>query len=82
MFDRAVEILSNAASELELGRTLAAYAEFEARAGRKAASRELRRQANLIREKTRTAGSSERSRRGLAISAPAALLSELGEVGA
>jgi len=64
MFDRAIEILSNAASELELGRALAAYAEFEERAGRKAVARDLRRQAHLIREKTRTVGTSERLRRG------------------
>ena len=64
MFDRAVEILSNVASELELGRALAAYAEFEERSGRKAVARDLRRQAQLIREKTRTVGTSERLRRG------------------
>jgi len=67
MFDRSVEILSNAASELELGRALAAYAEFEERAGRKAVARDLRRQAQLIREKTRTVGTSERLRRGRAV---------------
>ena len=64
MFDRAVEILSNVASELELGRALGAYAEFEQRAGRKTVARDLRRQAQLIREKTRTVGTSDRLRRG------------------
>jgi len=64
MFDRAVEVLSNVASELELGRALAAYAEFEERSGRKAVARDLRRQAHLIREKTRTVGTSDRLRRG------------------
>jgi hypothetical protein len=42
MFDRAVEVLSNAGAELELGRTLAAYAAFEASSGegrRRASSR-------------------------------------------
>lgn len=66
MFDRAVEILSNVASELELGRALGAYAEFEQRAGRKTVARDLRRQAQLIREKTRTVGTSDRVRRGRA----------------
>jgi tetratricopeptide (TPR) repeat protein len=55
MFDRAVEILSNAGAELELARTLAAYAEFEARVGRRDTSRELRRQADLIRARSRGA---------------------------
>ncbi|HEY4186672.1 MAG TPA: tetratricopeptide repeat protein [Polyangia bacterium] len=73
MFDRAVEILSNVASELELGRTLAAYAEFEERVGRRAVARDLRRQANLIREKTRTVGTSERLRRGRSVGTGALL---------
>jgi tetratricopeptide (TPR) repeat protein len=55
MFDRAVEILSNAGAELELARTLAAYAEFEARAGRRDTALELRRQADLIRDRSRSA---------------------------
>jgi tetratricopeptide (TPR) repeat protein len=55
MFDRAVEILSNAGAELELARTLAAYADFEARVGRRDTSRELRRQADLIRARSRGA---------------------------
>jgi tetratricopeptide (TPR) repeat protein len=53
MFDRAVEILSNAGAELELARTLAAYAEFEARVGRRDTALELRRQADLIRDRSR-----------------------------
>jgi tetratricopeptide (TPR) repeat protein len=68
MFDRAIEILSNVASELELGRALGAYAEFEERTGRRTVARDLRKQAQLIREKTRTVGTSERLRRGRAVS--------------
>jgi tetratricopeptide (TPR) repeat protein len=64
MFDRAIELLSNASAELELGRAFAAYAEFEERGGRKSAALELRRQANLIREQARTAGTSHRLGRG------------------
>jgi tetratricopeptide (TPR) repeat protein len=48
MFDRAVEVLSNAGAELELGRTLAAYADYEQRNGRRQAADELRRQSQLI----------------------------------
>ncbi|MBC8133766.1 MAG: tetratricopeptide repeat protein, partial [Deltaproteobacteria bacterium] len=48
MFDRSIEILSNVAAELELGRAFVAYAEFEERGGRKGAASELRHQANLI----------------------------------
>jgi hypothetical protein len=48
MFDRAVEVLSNAGAELELGRTLAAYADYEQRNGRRQAADELRRQSLLI----------------------------------
>jgi tetratricopeptide (TPR) repeat protein len=55
MFDRAVEVLSNAGAELELARTLAAYADFEARVGRKDTAQELRRQADLIRARSRGA---------------------------
>jgi tetratricopeptide (TPR) repeat protein len=55
MFDRAVEVLSNAGAELELARTLAAYADFEARVGRRDTALELRRQADLIRHRSRTA---------------------------
>jgi tetratricopeptide (TPR) repeat protein len=53
MFDRAVEVLSNAGAELELARTLAAYADFEARVGRRDTAQELRRQADLIRSRSR-----------------------------
>jgi hypothetical protein len=53
MFDRAVEVLSNAGAELELGRTLSAYADFEARSGRKDTSRELSRQAARILAQSR-----------------------------
>ena len=60
MFDRSIEILSNVAAELELGRAFAAYAEFEERTGRKAAAQELRRQAGLIRDKARASGPSYR----------------------
>jgi tetratricopeptide (TPR) repeat protein len=54
MFDRAVEVLSNAGAELELARTLAAYADFEAHVGRRDTAQELRRQAELIRKRSRT----------------------------
>ncbi|HET6279452.1 MAG TPA: tetratricopeptide repeat protein [Polyangia bacterium] len=53
MFDRAVEVLSNAGAELELGRALTAYADFEERNGRRDAADELRRQADLIRDRAR-----------------------------
>jgi tetratricopeptide (TPR) repeat protein len=52
MFDRAVEILTSAGAELELARTLDAYATFEQRSGRDDAAGELRRQAHLIRRRT------------------------------
>ena len=58
MFDRAVEILSNAGAELELGRTLAAYADFEESSGRDRAADELRRQSNLIIARARGAATS------------------------
>ncbi len=58
MFDRAVEVLSNAGAELELGRTLAAYADFEEAGGRRHAADELRRQAALIVQRSRRATSS------------------------
>ncbi len=71
MFDRAIEVLSNASAELELGRAFAAYAEFEERGGRKSAALELRRQANLIRDQARTAGTSQRLGRGRTIASEA-----------
>ena len=51
MFDRAVEVLTGAGAELELARTLDAYAEFEDRSGRDDTASELRRQAGLIRRR-------------------------------
>ena len=51
MFDRAVEVLTGAGAELELARTLDAYAEFEDRSGRDETAAELRRQAGLIRRR-------------------------------
>jgi tetratricopeptide (TPR) repeat protein len=55
MFDRAVEILTGAGAELELARTLDAYATFEDHEGRGDAAGELRRQAGLIRRRGSTA---------------------------
>ncbi|HXJ22602.1 MAG TPA: tetratricopeptide repeat protein [Polyangia bacterium] len=54
MFDRAVEILTGAGAELELARTLDAYATFEDNEGRGDAAGELRRQAGLIRRRGAT----------------------------
>ncbi len=51
MFDRAVEVLTGAGAELELARTLDAYAAFEDRSGRDETAAELRRQAGLIRRR-------------------------------
>ncbi|HLK88861.1 MAG TPA: tetratricopeptide repeat protein [Polyangia bacterium] len=51
MFDRAVEVLTGAGAEMELARTLDAYAEFEDRSGRDETANELRRQARLIRRR-------------------------------
>src|SRR6185436_18165024 len=48
MFDKAIEVLESAGAEMELGRTLAAYAEFEERTGRESAARDLRKQADAI----------------------------------
>lgn len=53
MFDRAVELLNEAGAELELGRTFAAYAEFEERTGRSVAALELRTQAQGIQQRAR-----------------------------
>jgi hypothetical protein len=50
MFDRAVELLGEAGAELELGRTLDAYADFEEGTGRAAAG-DLRTQARGIHER-------------------------------
>lgn len=54
MFDRAVELLNGAGAELELGRTFAAYAEFEERTGRLEVAWELRTQARGISERARS----------------------------
>jgi hypothetical protein len=62
MFDRAVELLSNAGAEIELGRALRDYADFEERSGRDSAASELRRQAGLIRERSRGVTADPRSR--------------------
>lgn len=51
MFDRAVEILTSAGAELELARTLDAYASYEQRSGRDETAGELRKQAGLIRQR-------------------------------
>ncbi len=48
MFDRAVELLGSTGAELELGRTLSAYADFEERTGRDTAAIDLRSQARGI----------------------------------
>lgn len=53
VFDRAVEMLGSSGAELELGRTFAAYADFEERIGRRDAAERLRDRAYGIR---RTAG--------------------------
>jgi tetratricopeptide (TPR) repeat protein len=70
MFDRAVELLRNAGAELELCRTLAAYAAFEERIGRRDAAAELRRQARLAG--TRAADHAPRARSARGAHAPAA----------
>lgn len=56
MFDKAIEVLEIAGAELELGRALAAYAEFEERTGRESAARDLRKQADSIRDRARASG--------------------------
>ena len=48
MFDRAVELLGDVGAELELGRTLRAYADFEESTGRADAAIELRHQASRV----------------------------------
>jgi hypothetical protein len=53
MFDRSVELLESAGAELELGRTLAAYADVEESTGRDTAAVEMRAQARGIWEKAR-----------------------------
>ena len=56
MFDRAIQILGDAGAELELGRALSAYADFEERTGRTDAAAELRRQNGLIVAEARRPG--------------------------
>ncbi len=56
MFDRAVQILGDAGAEMELGRALSAYADFEERTGRTEAAAELRRQTGLIAAEARRPG--------------------------
>ncbi|HVV51914.1 MAG TPA: hypothetical protein VHO06_19755, partial [Polyangia bacterium] len=58
MFDRAVEVLTGAGAELELARTLDAYAEYEDRSGRDETASELRRQARIIRRREQSGASS------------------------
>jgi tetratricopeptide (TPR) repeat protein len=53
IFDRAVELLEKMGAELELGRALGAYADFEADTGRDDAAVSLRGQAEAIRQRTR-----------------------------
>jgi tetratricopeptide (TPR) repeat protein len=53
IFDRAVELLEKVGAELELGRALYAYADFEAETGRDDAATSLRGQAEAIRQRTR-----------------------------
>jgi tetratricopeptide (TPR) repeat protein len=49
VFDRATELLRTSGADLELGRTLDAYAEFEEQVGRRDAAEKLRDQAAAIR---------------------------------
>jgi tetratricopeptide (TPR) repeat protein len=53
MFDRSVEVLTKAGAEMELARTLSAYADFEERIGRTETASELRRQASDIGTRAR-----------------------------
>jgi tetratricopeptide (TPR) repeat protein len=56
MFDRAVEVLTRAGAEMELARTLTAYADFEERVGRSDTASELRRHAGEIGARARRHG--------------------------
>jgi tetratricopeptide (TPR) repeat protein len=49
VFDRAIELLGSSGAELELGRTLMAYADFEEKIGRQDAAERLRDRAYAIR---------------------------------
>jgi tetratricopeptide (TPR) repeat protein len=53
IFDRAIELLEKVGAELELGRALQAYADFEAETGRDDAALSLRGQAQAIAQRTR-----------------------------
>jgi hypothetical protein len=56
MFDRAIEVLTRAGAELELGRTFLAYADFEERVGRTDTAADLRKQASQIATRSRRPG--------------------------
>jgi tetratricopeptide (TPR) repeat protein len=58
LFDRAIELLENVGAELELGRALAAYADFEADTGRDDAASSMREQADAIRRRARASAPS------------------------
>jgi tetratricopeptide (TPR) repeat protein len=49
VFDRAIQLLASSGAELELGRTFAAYADFEEKIGRRDAAERLRDRAYAIR---------------------------------
>jgi tetratricopeptide (TPR) repeat protein len=51
VFNRALEVLGSAGDELEMGRTLSAYAEYEDRSGRAAYADDLRGRARAIRKR-------------------------------
>ncbi|HEX7599857.1 MAG TPA: tetratricopeptide repeat protein, partial [Polyangia bacterium] len=51
VFDRAVEVLTDARAEMELGRTYSAYGEYEERSGRAAQADELHKRARAIRRR-------------------------------
>jgi hypothetical protein len=58
MFDRAVELLEGMGAELELGRALRAYADYEDSTGRPDAASELRHWAEGIGQRGRNAPAS------------------------
>jgi tetratricopeptide (TPR) repeat protein len=51
VFNRAIEVLGQAGAELEMGRALSAFAEYEDRTGRAACADELRSRAREIRKR-------------------------------
>jgi tetratricopeptide (TPR) repeat protein len=53
MFDRAIELLATASAELELGRTLSAYADYEETSGHPQNALDLRAQAGAISRQSR-----------------------------